>query len=111
MIVRGTNLPIILTFDDDASTFQDISVMLYPRNSSSDDAIKLWDIADLVINENEVQCPLEQSDTLNLDMTEDMNVTVEIKWMTAENNVEHSALYHTYIAYRKDTTELEQIRV
>lgn len=106
MIVQGTNLPIIITFDEDASTFQSLSVILRPRDSVT--AIKTWNLSSVEIAGPEVQCPIEQEDLFapNLNITEDLNVAIEIKWMNATDTVENAAIFYDYISFRADNTIL-----
>lgn len=108
MLVQGSNLPIILTFDEDASTFQDLSVIVYPRSETTASAILSWGIDDVVIDGQEVICPIEQSDLMppNLVISEDLNVAIEIKWLGENDTIYNSALIYDYISYRKDTTIL-----
>lgn len=108
MLVQGSNLPILLTFDEDASTFQDLSVKVYPRESTSDNPILSWGINDVTINEHEVICPIAQSDLMspNLTITEDLNVAIEIKWLGETDTVYNNAVVYDYISYRKDSTVL-----
>lgn len=106
MIVRGTNLPIIITFDEDASTFQSLSVILRPRDSTT--AIKTWNLSSVEVEGSEVRCPIEQGDLFapNLSITEDLNVAIEIKWMNATDAVENAVIFYDYISFRADTTIL-----
>lgn len=108
MLVQGSNLPIILTFDEDASTFQDLSVIVYPRESTSDNPILSWGIDDVTIDEYEVICPIAQADLMSpkLTITEDLNVAIEIKWLGANDTVYNNGVVYDYISYRKDTTIL-----
>ena len=108
MFVQGSNLPIVLTFDEDASTFQDLSVIVYPRNETTASAILSWGIDDVVIDGQEVICPIEQSDLMppNLVITEDKNVAIEIKWMGEDDAVYNNVIVYDYISYRKDNTVL-----
>lgn len=109
MLVQGSNLPILITFEeDDPSTFQDLSVIVYPRGSTSSSAILSWGINDVEIDGNEVLCPIDQEDLMppNYTITEDTNISIEIKWLGEDDNVYNVAIVHDYIAYRKDTTVL-----
>ena len=108
MLVQGSNLPIILTFDEDASTFQDLSVKVYERTGTADNPILSWGMNDVTIDEQEVICPIAQADLMspNLVLTEDLNVAIEIKWLGETDTVYNSALIYDYISYRKDTTIL-----
>ena len=109
MLVQGSNLPILLTFDEDASTFQDLSVKVYPRESTSDNPILSWGINDIEkFDEYEVHCPIAQSDLLppNLTITADLNVAIEVKWLGENDTVYNIATAYDYISHRRDTTIL-----
>ena len=108
MLVQGSNLPIVLTFDEDPSTFQDISVIVYPRGSTTANAILSWGLQDVTIAGYDVICPIAQTDLMspNLVITEDLNVAMEIKWLREDDSIENNVTVYDYISYRKDTTIL-----
>ena len=108
MLVQGSNLPIIITFDDDPNTFQDISVAIYERTESSSNPILLWNKENVLIDEYDVICPIDQTDLMSpkLVIEEDLNVAIEIKWLGEDDTVYNNETVYDYISHRKDSTIL-----
>lgn len=108
MLICGTNLPIILTFDEEANTLQDLSVIIYPRGATSEQAIKSWRLQNCFIDGKDVICPINQSDLMadKLGITEDLNIGIEIKWLGENDTVYNNIIVWDYISYRKDTSVL-----
>ena len=106
MLVQGSNCPIVLQFDDDPSTFLDMSVLIYPRGSDKSRTILSWGIEDVVIDGNNVILPISQSDLLppNLTISEDTNIAMEVKWLDSEEGTEHSQIIYDFISHREDST-------
>jgi len=101
MIIQGTNLPIILEWDDiNDAPFSDLSVSL--RNEIGE--LKHWTLDDCVVEDDglHIECPITQDESMNW---EEGPCTIEAKWHDAQQNISHM-LVHDQIRYWGDKTNL-----
>lgn len=101
-IKQGTNSPIIIVYPDDVSDSTDLHVGLYDARGNE---LIHWTKETLVINGNEVRCPLEQYQTMDLPPGA---VCLESKRRTADGEVELYDKYKGVILGRYDHHELAE---
>lgn len=99
-MIQGSNAPIILTFDEDASCFSDLSVLL----SHGGRKLKHWTMAELQIDGNVVTAPLTQEETMGFLEGE---CTIEVKWLDSEGGTQFAEVVRDTIVGRRDKTLLE----
>ncbi len=81
-IIQGTNSPIRLEVDDDASDSIDISITLF---DSSQNELKHWGINDVTIETNIITCPLTQDDTMGFPLNS--NCYLEAKRSASDGTI------------------------
>ena len=60
MIIQGTNLPLVVTFDADVSETAALVITLWRRNGTE---LKRWTKNDMQITEDTVELPLTEEET------------------------------------------------
>lgn len=105
MIIQGSNLPIIIPFDEDISDIKDLSVSLFGENKRGDAnmLLKHWDIDDIVIEEGSITVPLSESDTLGFIPGV---AVLEAKWLSQDDNIYPLYTSRIRICGRQDKTLL-----
>ena len=59
MIVQGMNSPVVITFDEDVSGFDELVVSLWdPKRPER--AVKVWQMEEMTIDADTVSCPVTQ---------------------------------------------------
>lgn len=100
MIIQGSNAPMLLIFDEDASCFSDLSVLL----SRGGRKLRHWTMEDLQIDGSVVTVPLTQEETMVFPEGE---CTIEVKWLDSEGETQFAEVVRDTIAGRRDKTLLE----
>ena len=60
---QGSNLPLVVTLDMDATELTALSVSLWNENQKSGGPIKAWTMSDVNIDNDTVACPLTEEET------------------------------------------------
>lgn len=97
MIIQGSNTPLMLRFKDDASNYSSIEVHL----THLGEELKHWSIADLTINENLVEAPLSQEETLSFPCG---ICEIEVKWVDQEDKLRFGRKIRDSVVLRRDRT-------
>lgn len=107
MIIQGSNLPIIITFDEDMSSLVDWSMSLFMENKRTKEQTLLrhWGLHDIAIDGATVSAPLTEEETVEFPVGV---ATLEMKWLTQDETIFHSDIIRIRIAERNDTNKLIQ---
>ena len=105
MIIQGSNSPIVMSFDNDASSVKDWSLALYGEDKRGRPSVflKHWDAEDLVIDGSIVYAPLSEEETFNF---MPCVASLEIKWLDDDDVIYHSEVVRIRIRGRNDKTPL-----
>lgn len=105
MIIQGSNSPIVMTFDSDASSVKEWSIALYgeDRHGAPSVLLKHWSAEDLTIDGSVVYAPLGEDETLEFNPCV---ASLEIKWLDPDDNIFHSDVIRVRISGRNDKTPM-----
>ena len=107
MIIQGSNLPIVITFDEDMSSLVDWSMSLFMEDKRTKEQTLLhhWGLHDITIDGVTISAPLTEEETMSFPVGV---ATLEIKWLTQDEIIFHSDVIRIRIAGRNDTNKLIQ---
>lgn len=105
MIIQGSNLPIIIPFEEDTSDIKDLSVSLFGENKRGDANVLLkhWGKDDVVIEEGSIIAPMSEGDTLGFIPGV---AVLEAKWLSQDDNIYPLYTSRIRICGRADQTRL-----
>ena len=98
-LIQGDNKPIILEFDENIANIEQISAVLYGDQKE----YKRWDEKSAVMENDEIQLPLSQEETIAIDSD---YVKLEIK-LVSNGIIEFFEIIPIRIRKRKDETVFE----
>ena len=98
-LIQGDNKPIILEFDVNIANIEQISAVLYGDQKE----YKRWDEKSAVMENDEIQLPLSQEETIAIDSD---YVKLEIK-LVSNGTIEFFEIISICIRKRKDKTVFE----
>lgn len=75
MLYQGTNIPLVIEFDENASNLEDICVSLFDKRKNE---LKHWSKDELVFDGKYVSCAITQDESSDFVCGA---CTVEIKWL------------------------------
>lgn len=97
MIIQGSNQPITISFDEDMSLQSDIEIALFSGSTE----LKHWSKEDLTIDEDVIQAPLTQEETMDFPAG---SAILEVKWYDTDSMTQHTDPFRVWISGRKDHT-------
>lgn len=98
-LIQGDNKPIILEFDENIANIEQISAVLYGDQKE----YKRWDEKSAVMENDEIQLPLSQEETIAIDSD---YVKLEIK-LVSNGIIEFFEIIPIRIRKREDETVFE----
>ena len=98
-LIQGDNKPIILEFDENIANIEQISAVLYGEKKE----YKRWDEKSVVIENNKIQLPLSQEETMAIDSD---YIKLEIK-LVSNGMIEFFEIIQMCVRKRKDKTVFE----
>lgn len=78
MIIPGTNIPIVITFDSDVSTFRKIVATMWIQEKQ----VKMWELEDMIVSGDTITLPLDEDETK---LFKKGKAKLEIKGLNATN--------------------------
>lgn len=105
MIIQGSNLPIVITFNEDMSSLVDWSMSLFmeDKRTKTHTLLHHWGLNDVIIDGAVISGPLTEEETMNFPVGV---ATLEMKWLTPDDTIFHSDVIRIRISERNDTNRL-----
>ena len=100
MIIQGSNLPIVIEFDEEVENIPALEIGLY----HGDDELKHWSKNNLIIDGSVISAPLKQSETINFPAD---SVMIEIKWLDSDGITWFADTIKSRVMSRRDRTIME----
>ena len=110
-IIQGSNEPLLFTFREETpGSFQGLSVALLrsylPQGQKECTVLKHWDAADLLIEDQEVCCPLTEAETLAFPAG---LCRLLVKWQASNGYNNFAEEIFGYILPHDDRTALTEV--